>query len=259
MTPTTKANILDLFDLRKDHCQSDTLSMATLFEHCLVGNALTFSFYMIGGSATYDDSLDCEWSDVQMRDWSTIGQDYNDQMIAGFSKSFGSRGSTFRASMEQYTVKCSSGKSRPKLRLENGFVATDETIVEQNWDRSDYYQVKLDCDAQGGSLRSLESWEGDTMIGTLQMISFCKDTPDLDNPSDCFAHFYNNFPPESPGLEGFTPQANYEYAVETLGLAWDGGMSPEDWTGRYEGFQAQCPKGYYPPGKYLDDIFNTFI
>lgn len=250
MTATTKQNILELFELRKDHCKADNLENSTLFEHCLAANALTFSFYVVGGSATYKDHLDCEWTNLEMRDWSTIGDDYSDQEIASFSRSFGSRGSTFRASMEQYDLKCTSGKSKPRISLENGFITTEEFIVQQSWDRSDYYQVKLDCDSAGGNLRSIEAWEGDVMIGTLQMISFCKDSKGLDSAKSCFDHFFNSLPPDSVAVEGFSVPDNYEYAIKFLEAAWEKGISPTEWTEFFEGFQLQCPKGYYPPNSF---------
>lgn len=97
----------------------------------------------------------------------------------------------------------------------------------------------------------------------MQLISFCKDTPGLDNPEACFEHIFNSLPKDSVGVEGFTPESNYAYAVETLEIAWDSGISPEDWAERYAGFQEQCPGGYYPdnvcipnPNKQCDEVIR---
>ena len=248
MTDTSKKNLLGALDLLQEGCKHDGLRVSTLFKHCMLLSPLRFSYYIAAGWATFDKQMDCEW-DVQLIPWSSLHEHYNDTVVQDFAASFSSDVDTLLSAMDKHKIRCSTTKTKPALRKEIGFIATEHEVISQVWDYSERVKMKLICDSHNGNIVTSQAWEGDAMIGTFQMISFCRDTAGLANPTSCFDYFYDKFPHDSPGAEGFAPEENRAFAIETLELAWDG-ISPSDWAERLTGFQDLCPGGLYPAGGY---------
>lgn len=166
-TDTTKDNLFEILGLLESQCETDNLQVSTIFEHCLLLNAVRFSYYIAGGSATFEDQLDCEWTDLELTPWKDL--EFSDATVANFGKFFGSKGSIFKIATETYTITCTNKESKPAINRANGFISTDQIVIKQSWDRTNYLKVKKDCDEVEGSIRSVEAWEGDVMIGTLQV------------------------------------------------------------------------------------------
>ena len=248
MTDTTKKNLLEALDLLHEGCMHEGLQVSTLFKHCMLLSPLRFSYYIAAGWATFDKQMDCEW-DVQLIPWSSLHQYYDDKVVLDFAPSFSSDVDTLLSAMDTHTISCSTPKTKPAIQKRTGFISTEQRVISQVWDYTERVPMKHLCDSVQGSIRTTQAWEGDVMIGTFQMISFCKDNAGLENPTSCFDYFYDKFPLDSPGSQGFAPEENRVFAIETLELAWNG-MSPSDWAERFAGFQNLCPGGVYPTGGY---------